>query len=310
MARTSSTRSRNLEDLFTLKTRQIEPTLSWVPRAEDGALVLQRLPTASRTGERVKTRVSRREVRDACKGFLQLALACEELTDADVPRLADAIAKMASRYGTLYGDVPNVGHTAEGTLDQWIVELYRFLDLWEIKEALRKRSNEQAVARRIERRPADATRPERFVFVPRTEDLDGSIVIASAHERWTQVNLVTGAQEEMPVFGRMRDGSQRTRLWIVFSTLLNRRMVGRLNLALHPFERSSASVGITPHGLLAMVYARLWLDVVTASLFTPPTVRHCKACNTPLPEHATARRAYCDNGGRCRQAYRRKQLAA
>ncbi len=312
MARAGTTRSQNVEDLFNLKTKQFEPDLRWIQREGDTALYLQWAPVRAGAGTRVRVlmRESRRDVGAALTAFRDLAQACDQLGTADGLRLLDPIAKVASRYGTLDGDVPDNGGLARGTLDDWIVELLRFLDVWELAEALRYRSNQQAAARRIVYQAADAALPERFIFRPRTSDLDGDLVIASANERWTAKNLATGDEGELRIFERMKRGSVRTQLWIAFSTLVNRRMVGRFSLALHPFETASASIGIAPHGLVAMVYARLWLDVVTAREQSTPSVkRTCKRCGTPLPADATVRRKYCRDSGRCRQAYRRRQLA-
>lgn len=302
MARESSGRSRNAEDLFTLRTRRFEPGFRWVqPERDDGRRWLLREPNTPDMRVRLVMHDGRREVRSALSRFRQVAEGYEASTE-DRPVMI-AVAALASRYGTLYGDVPKPGALAAGTLDDWKVELLRFLDLWELGQALRFPSRRRATAVLVER----LTDPERFVFRPRTLDIDGELVIASERERWTWVDPVTGSVTEMPIFQRMERGNTRTRLWIAFTVLLNRRMAGGLSLALHPFETTSASVGLAPHGLLALAYTRLWLDVVTArEESTPATARTCAHCRKPLPATATARMTYCD--ATCRQAHRRRSL--
>lgn len=308
MARTASSRSRNIEDLFTLKTREMEPGFQWVRRESDGdsgPAYLQRMPVVSGTRVRIVARQSKRDVRQALNAFRKLAQQYDHgLRDKhgiSEEQLMSAIARIASRYGTLYGDMPRSGTLAVGTLDDWKVELLRFVDLWELAQALRYRSWRQAVTSRIEVRHT----PERFVFRPRTADLDGDIPLTSTAERYMWIAETSRQQEDVPIFRRMRDGNSRTRLWITFGTLVNQRMKGRLNLASHPFETSSASVGIAPDGLLGTAITRLWLDVVTANEgSTPHTRKTCAHCGIVLPETATSRMKYCD--GTCRKTHHRQ----
>jgi len=305
MTRQSSGRSRNITDLVNLGTRQVEPGFRWVrvgADGEDGPLCLQREPLPAGGRSRIMSRRSKRDVRQALNVFRKLAQEYEEGQD-DVS-LMIAVAGVAGRYGSLYGDVPVPGALATGTFDDWKVELLRFLDLWDLAQALQRPSRERAVSSRIQFHTADASRPERFILLPRTVDLDGELTLATGAERYTWIDGATGNEAAMPIFQRMQEGNTRTRLWITFATLVNRGMKGRLNLALHPFERAGAGVSITPDGLLATVTARLWLDVVTArEESTPQTRRTCAHCGAPLPETATARMAFC--GATCRQAHRR-----
>jgi len=305
MTRQASGRSRNITDLVNLGTREMQPGFRWVRMdADDSPLYLQRVPVPAGGRSRITSRRSRRDVRQALNAFRKLAQEYEEGQD-DVS-LMIAVAGVASRYGPLYGDVPKPGALAYGTLDDWKLELLRFLDLWELAQALQRPSRERAVSSRVQLRSADASGPERFVFLPRTADLDGELMLATGAERYTWIDATTGIEATMPIFQRMQAGDTRTRLWITFTTLVNRGMKGRLNLALHPFERASAGVSITPDGLLATVTARLWLDVVTArEESTPQTRRTCAHCGAPLPETATARMAFC--GATCRQAHRRSR---
>lgn len=302
MSRQPSARSRNIEDLMTLKVRTLEPGFEWVQREDDdGWRALRRVPVSAGTRFRIVSPESRRDVRQAVTAFRKLAQACDG--DLDDQRLMLAVVELVNRYGTLYGDVPANGAFAVGTLDDWKLELLRFLDLWEIAQALLRPSRERAVASRVELRSDDASGVERFIFRPRTVDGDGELVIASSGDRYTWGDPAT----EMPIFRRMKTGTPRTRLWVTFTTLVNRQMTGRLSLALHPFETAGATVGITPAGLLALAYTRLWLDVVTArEESTPAPARTCAHCDAPLPETATVRMAYCDST--CRQAHRRRSL--
>lgn len=283
-------------DMVSLKTIQIgsEHEFIWITEgAVEGTVYKLVWP-----GTKMKATIRRgkREINLAISDFSKLARRCERLSDE---QMLPEINTFASRFGPLYGDIPTKQNSVLlGTLDNWKMEFVKFLDMLDISNAI-KRGTDRSVLRRI--RVADRPQGKRAEFEWRNgwiQEIEGS------NEKITM--QIPGFEDPQVVnmIDIFRLGTPKQKLWALFSGRLNNEMRSRLSLAIAP--NSKLAPAIAPNGILAVMYTKLWLDVVaTTSDDQIQPIRTCAApnCDNPLPANSRVSRRTCSE--KCRKAYNR-----
>jgi len=285
---------QNVADALNLKVTRFSGGFVWVEGhidGEPGHHVLQwQLGEGPNVG-RLEMSERRSDVRRAVREFRDIARLAETGSDSGI--WMSRVPAFCEKYGTLMGDVPlEAPHLVIGTARDWQTTLSEFLDAYDVALAIMRGNRKSKVADRI----TFDTDLCKVVFTWR----DGRrLPVPGANETVT----IQLPNEHSPRVIRLselyRHGGDQQKLWAFFSGIVNQQLKEKLSLAIDPSIKGLPA--IRPSGVLATVYARLWLDVVTKT--TDTDLRPARTCAYPgcganLPDNATSRRKYC--GDDCR----------
>lgn len=240
----------------------------------------------------------RGEIRSAATAFRRLLNSID-----DECKFEEHTAAFAMRYGALKGEVPSkVGQAVDGSLDEWRFQIRKFDTLTGFSTILKRGGDYRPQVRKI--LVGDWGAGERAILDVGggmgglLEGGDTSITIENP------ISLETIAIRPLEI---LRTAAQRDRIWAAFTAGINLELRAGLSLALPPHIVNGAPA-IAPKGILATLYAYLWIDLSTALSNRGEidlAVRYCAIPDCPNVISAESKASKLTCSGKCRKELQR-----